>query len=74
MDPRRDPRDDIETLILSFERQGWVVMRGETYYKARCACESKHWKLVHVRSRASSYGTNVRRKLRRDTCWVGALA
>ncbi|GAA2227234.1 hypothetical protein GCM10010413_23470 [Promicromonospora sukumoe] len=74
MKPLFDPSSgDLERLILSFERQGWLVLRNEKYWTARCSCESKHWKLVQVSPRARNYGNNVRRKLRRDTCWMGAL-
>jgi len=60
---------DLEAVLRAAERQGWVITKGNGYFKMWCPCAGKHWKTVHCSPSSRRYTINLLSKLRRDTCW-----
>ncbi|MBG6098790.1 hypothetical protein [Nocardioides luteus] len=69
----RHPIKELEALLKSLEEQGWVVEKGSKYYRAKCPCEEKAMKSIHLTPSNPHYLLNTRKKLARDTCWKDDL-
>lgn len=65
----RHPIKELEAILRSLEDQDWRVDRRGGYYVCKCPCPAKHMKTVKLTPNRSRYEINLRRVLRRDTCW-----
>jgi hypothetical protein len=67
----RHPDADVEALIRSLERQGWIVEKGRKYYKAKCwpPCVNRCYKTVKLTPSDPNYLRNLRGWFKRSGCW-----
>lgn len=67
----KHPNRDLEALLSRMEDKGWTISkRPRGYYKAKCPCDDKHMKTVHVTPSNPNYQKNLEAQLRRSTCWI----
>lgn len=63
----------LERVLREAEAQGWeVTKRPRRYFKMRCSCAEKHFKMVHLTPSSQNYERNLRAQLSRHTCWKEA--
>ena len=61
--------NEIESVLREAERKGWRIDGGgNSYFKMKCPCPNKHLKTVHLTPQ-QNYAKNLRRYLKRQTCW-----
>jgi hypothetical protein len=65
----RHPVRELEAILKEAEERGWLVTRGNGYFKMACPCADKHLTWVHLTPSDSRYGRNKRSWLASRTCW-----
>ncbi|GAA4574420.1 hypothetical protein GCM10023193_70630 [Planotetraspora kaengkrachanensis] len=69
----KHPDKEIRKLLEEAEDQGWEVKPppGRGYWKIMCPCADKHWSTVKISPSNPKYLNELRKKLKRETCWKG---
>ncbi|WP_457221152.1 hypothetical protein [Mycobacteroides abscessus] len=68
MSRSRHPNKDIEAWLVVLESQGWEIIDGKKYRKARCKC-GDHQKTIHTSPSDPNYLRNLKGWFRRCDCW-----
>ncbi|GGK61028.1 hypothetical protein Sme01_02640 [Sphaerisporangium melleum] len=69
--PPKHPDKEIRKLLDEAEDQEWEVVppTGRGYWKIKCPCDDKHWSTVKISPSNPNYLKELRKKLKRETCW-----
>lgn len=70
--PKRRPRHtdgDWEALLRDAEERGFVITKGQNYFKAKCGCAEKKWVSVQLTASSSRSLINKRKQFERCDCW-----
>lgn len=68
-DRPRHQNKDIEAFMQVIELNNWTITKRKKYYQARCRCEGKHLKTIHLTPSGSMYLRNLRAWFARQPCW-----
>jgi hypothetical protein len=60
---------DYEELLCEAERRGWLVFRGEGYFKCWCPCAEKHLNTVVLTPSSHRTLMNTRARFQGFDCW-----